>query len=64
MSALPPQTLRGGRHGCSRIRRGSLRRVSPDDKRVIVVRGATPEGRTELVLTKNWLQEFKARAGS
>lgn len=26
--------------------------------------GVTPEGRTELVLTENWLQEFKARAGS
>ena len=25
--------------------------------------GVTPEGGTELVLTENWLQELKARAG-
>jgi Tol biopolymer transport system component len=37
--------------------------VSPDDKRFVFVRGVTPEGGTELVLTENWFQELKARAG-
>jgi Tol biopolymer transport system component/tRNA A-37 threonylcarbamoyl transferase component Bud32 len=37
--------------------------VSPDDKRFIFVRGVTPEGGTEVVLTENWFQELKVRAG-
>jgi hypothetical protein len=42
---------------------GLLRRVSPDDKRLLFVRWVTPERGTELVLTENWFQELEARAG-
>ncbi len=37
--------------------------VTPDDKRFVMVRSAAATAETELILTQNWFEELKARAG-
>jgi hypothetical protein len=36
--------------------------VAPDDKRFLMVQGVAA-AETELILTENWFEELKARAG-
>jgi serine/threonine-protein kinase len=37
--------------------------VSPDDRRFVMVRSAAATEETEVILTQNWFEELKARAG-
>ena len=37
--------------------------VSPDDKRLLMLRETTPTDRNELIVVQNWVEEMKARAG-